>query len=57
MRDREAVHTAVKNYSIRRNTEYRVVESDRIKYHCRCKHMEDGCPWSIRVVLRKNLGY
>ncbi|MED6150434.1 hypothetical protein PIB30_072290 [Stylosanthes scabra] len=31
MRNREAVQTAVKNYSIRRNVEYRVVESDRIK--------------------------
>ncbi|MED6113323.1 hypothetical protein PIB30_069735, partial [Stylosanthes scabra] len=46
MRNREAVQTAVKNYSIRRNAEYRVIESDRIKYHCRCKHAEDGCPWS-----------
>ncbi|MED6188355.1 hypothetical protein PIB30_085155 [Stylosanthes scabra] len=37
MRNREAVQTAVKNYSIRRNAEYRVIGSDRIKYHCRCK--------------------
>ncbi|MED6224994.1 hypothetical protein PIB30_089484, partial [Stylosanthes scabra] len=56
MRNREAVQTAVKNYSIRRNAEYRVIASDRIKYHCRCKHVEDGCPWSIRVTLRQNLG-
>ncbi|MED6141134.1 hypothetical protein PIB30_100331 [Stylosanthes scabra] len=33
MRNREAVQTAVKNYSIRRNAEYRVIESDRIKFH------------------------
>ncbi|MED6221227.1 hypothetical protein PIB30_052526 [Stylosanthes scabra] len=45
----EAVQTAVKNYIIRRN-------ADRIKYHCRCKHAEDGCLWSIRVALRQNLG-
>ncbi|MED6135976.1 hypothetical protein PIB30_051728 [Stylosanthes scabra] len=57
MHNREAVHTAVKNYSIRRNAEYRVVESNRMKYHCRCKHLNDGCPWSIRVALRQNLGY
>ncbi|MED6141889.1 hypothetical protein PIB30_107941 [Stylosanthes scabra] len=57
MCNREAVQTAVKNYSIRRNAEYRVIESDRIKYHCRCKHAADGCPWSIRVALRQNLGY
>ncbi|MED6208579.1 hypothetical protein PIB30_046583 [Stylosanthes scabra] len=35
MRNREAVFMAVKNYSIRRNFEYRVVESDRLMYHCR----------------------
>ncbi|MED6177384.1 hypothetical protein PIB30_097595 [Stylosanthes scabra] len=44
MRNREAVQTIVKNYSIRRNAEYRAIESDRIKYHCRCKHADDGCP-------------
>ncbi|MED6188294.1 hypothetical protein PIB30_084607 [Stylosanthes scabra] len=44
MRNRQAVQTAVKNYSIRRNAEYRVIESDIIKYHCRCKHAADGCP-------------
>ncbi|MED6210797.1 hypothetical protein PIB30_067524 [Stylosanthes scabra] len=57
MRNRKAVQTAVKNYSIRRNAEYRVIESDRIKYHCRCKHAADGCPWSIRVALKQNLSY
>ncbi|MED6175452.1 hypothetical protein PIB30_078503 [Stylosanthes scabra] len=56
MRNWEAVQTAIKNYSIQRNVEYRVIESDRIKYHCRCKHAADGCPWSIRVALRQNLG-
>ncbi|MED6217417.1 hypothetical protein PIB30_017477 [Stylosanthes scabra] len=44
LRNQEAVHMAVKNYNVRRNAEYRVVESDRIKYHCRCKHAVDGCP-------------
>ncbi|MED6165443.1 hypothetical protein PIB30_099583, partial [Stylosanthes scabra] len=57
MRNREAVQTAVKNYSIQRNAEYRVIESDRTKYHYRCNHAADGCPWSIRVALRQNLGY
>ncbi|MED6175136.1 hypothetical protein PIB30_075557 [Stylosanthes scabra] len=57
LRNRDAVQTAIKNYSIRRNAEYRVIESDRIKYHCRCKHAEDGCPWRIRVAFRPNLGY
>ncbi|MED6148053.1 hypothetical protein PIB30_049575 [Stylosanthes scabra] len=57
MRNQAAVQTAVKNYSIRRNAEYRVIESDRTKYHCRCKHAEDGCSWRIRVALRQNFGY
>ncbi|XP_057730469.1 uncharacterized protein LOC130945785 [Arachis stenosperma] len=33
-RNREAILMAVKNYSIRRNARYRVLESDRLKYHC-----------------------
>ncbi|MED6158947.1 hypothetical protein PIB30_037756 [Stylosanthes scabra] len=54
---REAVHLGVKNYNIRRASEYRVVESDQYKYVCRCKRGESGCPWYIRVSLRINLGY
>ncbi|MED6209646.1 hypothetical protein PIB30_056732 [Stylosanthes scabra] len=54
---REAVHMAVKNYNIRRASEYRVVESDPYKYVCRCKRYDAGCPWSLRVALRTNLGY
>ncbi|MED6210791.1 hypothetical protein PIB30_067448 [Stylosanthes scabra] len=57
MRNRDTVLMAVKNYIIRRNAEYRVVESDRLKCHCRCKHHTAGCPWMIRVALRQNLGY
>ncbi|MED6139320.1 hypothetical protein PIB30_082704 [Stylosanthes scabra] len=34
MRNRDTVLMAMKNYSIRRNAEYRVVESHRMKYHC-----------------------
>ncbi|MED6200038.1 hypothetical protein PIB30_081392 [Stylosanthes scabra] len=54
---REAVHMAVKNYNIRRASEYRVVESDPYKYVCRCKRYDAGCPWSLRVALRRNLGH
>ncbi|MED6213444.1 hypothetical protein PIB30_093396 [Stylosanthes scabra] len=35
MRNHEVVLMAIKNYSIRGNAEYKVVESDRLKYHCR----------------------
>ncbi|MED6156511.1 hypothetical protein PIB30_014907 [Stylosanthes scabra] len=51
---REAVHLGVKNYNIRRASEYRVVESDQYKYVCRCKQGEGGCSWYIRVSLRTN---
>ncbi|MED6214968.1 hypothetical protein PIB30_108573 [Stylosanthes scabra] len=54
---RKTVQMAVKNYSIRRAAEYRVVESDPHKYVCRCKLSALRCPWSIRVALRTNLGY
>ncbi|MED6174002.1 hypothetical protein PIB30_064887 [Stylosanthes scabra] len=39
------------------NTDGGVIESERTKYHCRCKLAEDGCSWSIWVSLRQNLGY
>ncbi|XP_057746639.1 uncharacterized protein LOC130965897 [Arachis stenosperma] len=52
--NREAVLMAVKNYNIRRNVEYRVLVSDRLKYHCRCIHqwlsMEFSC--SIMTELK-----
>ncbi|MED6211221.1 hypothetical protein PIB30_071651, partial [Stylosanthes scabra] len=54
---REAVHMAVKNYNIRRASEYRMVESGPNKYVCRCKRYDAGCPWSLRVALRTNLGH
>ncbi|MED6147122.1 hypothetical protein PIB30_041047 [Stylosanthes scabra] len=57
MQNRQAVLMAVKNYSIRRNAEYMVVESDWLKYYCRCKNHAGGCLWMIRVALRQNLGY
>ncbi|RYR74218.1 hypothetical protein Ahy_A02g008850 [Arachis hypogaea] len=57
VRNRETVLIAVKNYSIRWNAEYIILESDRLKYHCRCKQFTNGCPWSVRVALRHNLNY
>ncbi|RYR46593.1 hypothetical protein Ahy_A07g032337 [Arachis hypogaea] len=49
---RDAVIQGVKNYSIRRSAEYRVVESDRLKYHMYCRQAATGYPWSLRVALR-----
>ncbi|XP_025676932.1 uncharacterized protein [Arachis hypogaea] len=45
------------NYSIRRSAEYRVIESDWLKYHVQCRQAENECQWSLRVALRQNLGY
>ncbi|RYQ88807.1 hypothetical protein Ahy_B09g095786 isoform A [Arachis hypogaea] len=56
-RSREAVLQGVKNYSIRRSAEYRVIESDRLKYHVQCCQADSGCQWSLRVALCQNLGY
>ncbi|XP_057754914.1 uncharacterized protein LOC130974168 [Arachis stenosperma] len=43
---------SVKDYSIRRGVEYRVIESDHLKYHGKCKQFGKGCTWLIRVALR-----
>ncbi|XP_015943705.1 uncharacterized protein LOC107468846 [Arachis duranensis] len=51
----EAVLT-VKDYSIRRGVEYRVMESDHLKYHGRCKEFGKGCTWMIRISLRARKG-
>ncbi|MED6218718.1 hypothetical protein PIB30_029041 [Stylosanthes scabra] len=37
----EAVHMGVKNYNMRRVSEYRMVESNLYKYVCRCKQSEE----------------
>ncbi|RYR05548.1 hypothetical protein Ahy_B06g085408 isoform F [Arachis hypogaea] len=48
-RSREAVLQGVKNYNIRRSAEYRVIKSDRLKYHVQCRQADNGCQWSLRV--------
>ncbi|XP_057756167.1 uncharacterized protein LOC130975378 [Arachis stenosperma] len=53
----KAVLMAMKNYSIRRNEKYRVLESDRLKYHCSCKKFTNGYPCCLRVALCQNLNY
>ncbi|XP_015931884.1 uncharacterized protein LOC107458192 [Arachis duranensis] len=47
---------SVKDYSIRRDVEYRVIESDHLKYHGKCKEFGKGCTWLIRVALRARKG-
>ena len=52
--NKEAVLFAVKNYSIQRSVQYKVLESDHVTYHGKCKYFGNECSWSIRVTyLRK----
>ncbi|RYQ80082.1 hypothetical protein Ahy_Scaffold1g106730 isoform A [Arachis hypogaea] len=44
-------------HSICRSVEYRVIESDRLKYHVQCRQAANGCQWSLCVALRQNFGY
>ncbi|XP_016173687.1 uncharacterized protein LOC107616212 [Arachis ipaensis] len=50
---KEEVVLSVKDYSIRRGVEYKVMESDNLKYQGRCKEFGNGCTWLIRIVMRK----
>ncbi|RYR44897.1 hypothetical protein Ahy_A08g041174 isoform B [Arachis hypogaea] len=50
-RGREAVLQSVKKYSIQRSAEYRVIESDRLKYHVQCHQVDNWCQWSLCVAL------
>ncbi|XP_025652347.1 uncharacterized protein [Arachis hypogaea] len=47
---------SVKDYNIRRGVEYRVIESDHLKYHGKYKEFGKGCTWLIRVALRARKG-
>ncbi|XP_015934971.1 uncharacterized protein LOC107461039 [Arachis duranensis] len=47
---------SVKDYSIRRDFEYRVLESDHLKYHGKCKEFDKDCSWLIRISLRAGKG-
>ncbi|MED6187151.1 hypothetical protein PIB30_073724 [Stylosanthes scabra] len=49
--NKEVAVIAVKNYSIRRGVEYKVMESDHAKYLGRCKQFGQGCNWLIRLTL------
>ncbi|XP_057755660.1 uncharacterized protein LOC130974831 [Arachis stenosperma] len=40
---------AVKRYSIKRATEYKIVESDQLRYNAQCIQFEPDCNWSILI--------
>ncbi|XP_057756232.1 uncharacterized protein LOC130975453 [Arachis stenosperma] len=54
--NKDEVVLSVKDYSIWRGVEYRVIESDHLKYHGKCKQFGKGCTWLIRVALRARKG-
>ncbi|XP_057746713.1 uncharacterized protein LOC130965982 [Arachis stenosperma] len=54
--NKDKVVLSVKDYSIRRGVEYRVLESDHLKYHEKCKEFGKSCSWLIRILLRARKG-
>ncbi|XP_016167962.1 uncharacterized protein LOC107610423 [Arachis ipaensis] len=54
--NKDEVVLSVKDYSICRGVEYRVLESDHLKYHGKCKEFSKGCSWLIRISLRARKG-
>ncbi|MED6128195.1 hypothetical protein PIB30_095239 [Stylosanthes scabra] len=47
--DKEAAVMAVKTYCIRRAVEYKILESDRLKYTVQCAQFGMVCRWSICI--------
>ena len=52
-RDKETMLFVINNYGIRRSVEYKILESDHIKYHSKCKYFENWCNWSIRMTYHR----
>ncbi|RYR14304.1 hypothetical protein Ahy_B04g070852 isoform B [Arachis hypogaea] len=44
---------AIKTYSIRKVVEYKLLESDHLKYSVQYTHFGAGCQWSIHVSYRQ----
>ncbi|XP_016172439.1 uncharacterized protein LOC107614821 [Arachis ipaensis] len=50
---KEEVVLSVKDYSVRRGVEYKVMQSYHLKYQGICKEFGNGCAWLIRITLQK----
>ncbi|XP_057745485.1 uncharacterized protein LOC130963378 [Arachis stenosperma] len=50
---KEEIVLSVKDYSIWREIEYRVMQSDHLKYQGICKEFGNGCTWLICITLQK----
>ncbi|XP_025616556.1 uncharacterized protein [Arachis hypogaea] len=51
--NKEEAVMAVKIYSIKRVVEYKILESDQLKYDVHCTHVGLGCQWNIRIAYRR----
>ncbi|XP_057740188.1 uncharacterized protein LOC130957338 [Arachis stenosperma] len=54
--DKDDALLSVKTYSIRRGVQYKVVESDYLRYVGKCSEFGNGCTWLIRLSLRQRKG-
>ncbi|XP_016186343.1 uncharacterized protein LOC107628052 [Arachis ipaensis] len=50
---KEEAVMSVKDNSIRRGVQYRVMESDHLKYVGRCKEFGNSCTWMVRAAFRQ----
>ncbi|RYQ87981.1 hypothetical protein Ahy_B09g095459 isoform B [Arachis hypogaea] len=54
---RETVIAVVKEYTIQRDVDYRVCESEPTTFYAKCVHYGTNCDWLIRVNLIKRQYY
>ncbi|XP_016172646.1 uncharacterized protein LOC107615038 [Arachis ipaensis] len=52
-KDMEEVMLAVKQYNIRRAMDYKIVESDQLRYNAQCIQFGTSCNWSILISYRR----
>ncbi|RYR22487.1 hypothetical protein Ahy_B03g067780 [Arachis hypogaea] len=52
-KNKEKVMLAVKQYSIRKAAEYKIAESDQLRYNAQCIQFGPGCNWSILISYRR----
>ncbi|XP_057733907.1 uncharacterized protein LOC130949101 [Arachis stenosperma] len=50
---KEEAVLSVKDYSICRGIEYKLIEPDHLQYHERCKEFGKGCMWMIHITLQQ----
>ncbi|XP_016185807.1 uncharacterized protein LOC107627491 [Arachis ipaensis] len=51
--NKEEVMLVVKRYNIKRAVEYKILESDQLKYDVQCIQFGPGCSWDIHIAYRR----